>query len=164
METDGPPPHCIIYKYGFLHVSITLHRWCAQAQLFVRVCVYDVCMRVFCTDANTFFPLSLNLRPDVPSVCDCVCVCYTVHTLHVFQVGFFFYSPVCRWKFYLLLINLLFHSLSELILLTFQECSTFKSSCCISLFTFSWATRLSSLLVANICKFHFSKTNRRSVK
>lgn len=47
METDGSPPHCIIYKHGFLHVSITPHCECAHAHLCMylkRVCVCFVHM------------------------------------------------------------------------------------------------------------------------
>lgn len=72
--------HCIIYKYGFLHVSITLHCECDL----LRVCTVCVC---FCTYANTFSTVYLYLRPGVPSlscvfvhVCRCI-MCMLTSTL-----------------------------------------------------------------------------------
>lgn len=151
METDGSPPHCIIYKYGFLYVSITLH--CERAHQWMCMCALCVflyiCQHFF---YFFFFLLPLYLRAGVPSFCDFVCVCSCmcmlmstlspphcfcvlcisvsllslllcvriwvcarmpacvcvcgIHTLHVFQVEFFFYSPVSGWKCYSLLIKL----------------------------------------------------------
>ena len=95
METDGSPTHCIIYKYGFLHVSITLHSVCvcvctqhfSNASLYLRsgvcvcVCVY---LHVVCQHELT---LSVCIRV-------CAVVRDAPYTPVVLQVEFFFYSPV----------------------------------------------------------------------
>lgn len=194
METDGSPPYCIIYKYGFLHVSITLHYERAFQNVCVCVCTVRVCVSVhmpalllllLCiweqvclhSDYQHSFATSLCLCVSMCLLLLSLCVCtgyecvyvhmpvciyvHSAHTAHVFQVEFFFHSPACGRKRYSLLIKLFALSLLEPILLTSLECSTVKSSCCTSLFIFSWAACLSSWLVDNIHKFRLSKTNRR---
>ncbi len=142
METDGSPPHCIIYKYGFLHVSITSMCVCMFVCVFVHMptlfplplCIWDqvcplsmiwcvfadayVCLQalfhclplfVCCVSAWAYTHFHCVLECVYVCVCVCVCAC-GIHTLHIFQVEFFFRSPVCGWKCYSLLIKLLFLS------------------------------------------------------
>ncbi len=65
METDGSPPHCIIYKYGFLHVSITSMCVCMFVCVFVHMptlfplplCIWDqVCplSMIWCVFADAY--------------------------------------------------------------------------------------------------------------
>lgn len=66
------PPHCIIYKYGFLHVSITLLCECAHAHL----CVCFVHM-------PTLLLLPCCILEQVSPICDvCVLTSTAVHQLH----------------------------------------------------------------------------------
>lgn len=186
METDGSPTHCIIYKYGFLHVSITLH--CEQVLICVcalcvfvhmptlfllPLCVWDQvcphpvilwvcsCFTVFVFSlaaCSCFYCVYVYERVSTHlRVCMCLCVWYT-YTAH-FPGGILLLLSSVQMKI-LFIIDKTSLPLSEPILLTFLEYSTVKSSCWTPLFIFSWTACLSSWLVAKSHKFLFSTTNR----
>lgn len=132
MKTDGSPPHCIIHKYGFLKVSITLHCECAHAHM----CMYFKCVFAFEHMLTLWWPFVFDIRwmcmltCVLKKYCSTASLClYAVYQHNyspfrfvyvqymsvctyasVSQVEFFFYSPMCGKNS--LLIKLLSLSLS----------------------------------------------------